>query len=250
MAKYYRHVGKSPEGRGVTQYTAISSDESRGADRPASTVSVYHAQEIPLVGTDPDTGEEIDPWKVGYRNAPESAHRNVGQASEHANALVEQQGQEPQLFHHVPAHFEHARSDPSMRATFPTLLGIALKEHGGKVQVPDSLSQYSSRIAKKGKDLGVVTGDSEPSRTHTESLQRFNREVNPSGNYIDTRQYPPAEIAPMSENEVTVGRNFARTTLRPRKWSKQFDALQKLEQGGAYDPRTDPGAMSLFGEED
>lgn len=119
------------------------------------------------------------------------------------NDAIASSGGHPQLFHTIPSKIEVLRSDRSITSTAPTLLGLALNDHG-KLQVSEDLSKHSSRIAKKGVEAGAVYPPD----------QNYDMEVS---NDIDfqTRHHLPSTDPVVSNHEVELARNTVRKILRP-----------------------------------
>lgn len=111
----------------VTQYSAIAKDPVEGRwDPPGAMMTVHSLSPYPHYSS-------------------EGMHLNETE-------------DEPRLFHMRSPAVDYMRSDPSMTAHVPTLLGLALNDHG-RLQAPASLSRHSARLVQKGVEAGVVDTD-------------------------------------------------------------------------------------------
>lgn len=139
----------------------------------------------------------------------------------------EAQRNTPQMFVSEPAEVVGLYADPSMRHTVGTLGGLALNQFG-KLRADSSLSQYSSRLAKRGIDAGMVKAN--PDNIGAEPT--FDSDLPPREWTYDVESVTnPTLVPPTSHSEISRPRlDHARRTvhgmLRPKTSPEQFGPLQ------------------------
>lgn len=237
MTKYFTRTYDQSDGL-YQNYTAVSDTGIVDKHNPYVTlypmarVGVTLAQEVPL-HSNPE---------IRIMNAMRHAHPDdIAEA-------IEQQETTPQMFFPKPAVIDSAFADPSMRLHVGTLLGQVLNDHGKSLRATYELSPYSSRLARKGIEAGVIQGhprNPEADEYNNIGFDTHNLEL------LDNKPLDVYQKA-VPDHLVDRGRRTMRNLLRPKPLSPQFQALQQLEndRGSTYNPADDPNAMKLPGMED
>lgn len=170
-------------------------------------------------------------------------------------AAVEEYEQRPQMLYHQKAVIDEAYTDPRMRHTVPTLLGMALNDYKGPMRPSTSLTEHSSNLAQRGEAAGLIEAHPENPFSETTNTGAFESGKPPSqwGEHFAKRLdsgelYPDEGDIRVSDTEVTAAKQLVRSALRPKPLSGQFTALQKFEasRGATYNPDEDPNAQRLF----
>lgn len=137
-------------------------------------------------------------------------------------------GQPTELFTHVSPQVVGAHSDPRMRHTIPTLIGLGMKTFGAEHDVPmadSALTQYSSRLSRKaaGRGLAVANPD------NVEMVgDKYSNEISPRRQFDPIDDDDPYRV---SESEVADARSWVRDRLRgPRNLGPQFTPEPEGEQ--------------------
>lgn len=119
-------------------------------------------------------------------------------------------GDQLKLFDVLPSTISYAMADHRMRAHTPTIIGMAINEAnklGMGLTYSSDLSEHSSKLAKKGMELGVVA----PNKFNPEAEQRNDIGAAGLGSFEHT--YSPSTFMDMDKikpEEVEAGR----TTIR------------------------------------
>lgn len=124
-------------------------------------------------------------------------------------------GKHPKLFFAQPSMIEGLYSDPSMRHTVPTLLGLMVNDNPGSLTYDDSLSETSAPLAQKGIDLGVVSPNPHNPSARPSNSIRVKTWVDEMSN----------KDIPISEDRVKAARDTVRSTLRPKKAEPEAPAV-------------------------
>ena len=126
-----------------------------------------------------------------------------------------------QLFDAQPSIITGAFADHRMRSATPVVLGMAINEAqkiGTGLTYSDDLSQHSSKLAKRGIDMGIVT----PNKSNIKAAQTNDIAVTGLDTYEEV--HTPAYFQDLDEahpDEVEAGRKtirgIARQSLEARK---------------------------------
>jgi hypothetical protein len=146
---------------GATVYAAIGRPTEdtvghRFPTREAATIEVYH----PKINAAFDSGGKRPSalWEDAEREA--HSHNNAYQMRDDPDVL----------FRHEPGTIERAFAHPNMRPHIMTLLAAAHRDFG-MLKPSNSLSIYSSRLAQRGMDMGlIVQNRANPSNRPTNGL--------------------------------------------------------------------------------
>jgi len=261
MAKYFKE--QTRDGIATVFHSLGEQPVSPYTDDYASArVEMEDAKEIQIIGNSTIDNQfwekEIGPRSARYRlTDTESA---IDKALKHEPWHVKeeakrQQRDTPQMFMRKPAEITGLWSDPSMKHTVGTLLGLALERGGPGTLASDDLSQYSSRVVQRGIDAGVVQGHpSNPDAEETNHMPMIDR-ITSVHNGLPGGIYYTSVMSPVSSSEVDDGRRLIRQALRGEKrqraLSPQFAALQEFESqrdgGASYNPNNDPNAEKIPG---
>jgi len=150
-----------------------------------------------------------------------------GHSDDEIHKAVEEQRNTPQMFLSEPAEFTGLYADPSMRHTVGTLSGLALNQFG-KLRADSSLSKYSSRLAKRGIDAGVVEANphnisAKPTIDTDMSLREWEYEIKSP---TDHTLVPRAHLSEISKPRLDQARRTVHGMLRPKTSQEQFGPLQ------------------------
>ncbi len=114
-----------------------------------------------------------------------------------------------ELFTHVPPQIKFAYSDPSMRHTVPTMVGIAMRGMGNERETPmadSSLTDFSSRLSQKAAKRGLAVA------------HPGNRNMESSGNdgmpTRSTYNLDPWGMNQVPDAEVSAARHWVRGRIR------------------------------------
>jgi hypothetical protein len=138
-----------------------------------------------------------------------------------------------ELFTHVPPQIHNAFSDPSMRHTIPTMVGIAMRGMGNERETPmadSSLTDFSSRLSQNAVKRGLAVA------------HPGNREMESSGNNgippRTTTDLDPEWLEQVPDADVSAARHWVRSRIRgeakpaPKKNVKRGDSqFEQLSLG-------------------
>lgn len=133
------------------------------------------------------------------------------------------------LWTYHPATISAAFSHSTTRHTIPVMLSMAKQEYPD-LSAPYDLSKHSSRLARKGIEMGLIRGhESNPSAAVTNNIDFDDYGNTVSADMLRSSYYEPHR---MSDTDVNEARANLRDMIRPRKehWnvmdSPQFDHPQ------------------------
>ena len=146
-----------------------------------------------------------------------------GHDDDEIEEAVEEQRNTPQMFLSEPTEVAGLYADPSMRHTVGTLGGLALNQFG-KLRADYTLSQHSSRLAKRGIDAGVVEGnpdniDAEPTFESTLHPVEWGYAVESATN---PTLVPPTSHSEISRPRLAHARRTVHGIFRPKTSPEQF----------------------------
>lgn len=122
-------------------------------------------------------------------------------------------GEPTELFTHYPPKVGVAFVDPKLRHHVPTMVGIAMHAMGDqhdKVMADESLTQFSSRLARNAVDKGLaVPHPHNPNMEASSDTPRAPR----MARRLDNVSVPPGD--PVSRRQVTQAKEWVRSRLRP-----------------------------------
>jgi len=126
-------------------------------------------------------------------------------------------------------------SDPSMRATVPTLLALATQGRQN-ITHDTQLSQHSSRLINKVKDKVDVAGpdknpESQPNYSADKNIPWVGTYAEKDGKTYGTDLlHTDAKLEQVPHAEVQSAKNLVKNVLASRKLSPQFDAHMEQPQ--------------------
>lgn len=131
-------------------------------------------------------------------------------------------GEQLQLFNTEPSRIEEAFADSRMRTATPTVIGLAInraKEIGTGLTYSDSLSEHSSKLAKKGMELGAVTAN----QKNVEAEKTNDIAEEGLGGYPHVlSEYSISKYDPVSDEEVGAARKTIRDLVRSGRPAKHM----------------------------
>jgi hypothetical protein len=228
MTKYFEE-GKKSYSNTYTTFHAISDKPRRVStfngepvgDFPFAELMVRKPTERPLFDTHLYY-LDIDLPDYSARTLGDRMRRD-GHDEDEIRKAVEEQRNTPQMFVSRPAEVVGLYADPSMRHTVGTLGGLAINQFG-KLRADHTLSQYSSRLAKRGIDSGVVEGDpdnssAEPNINTSLSPRERGYDVESATNHT---LVPPDYFSEISKPQLDHARRTVHGILRPKTSPEQF----------------------------
>lgn len=196
MAKYVKRTK-----HGFTRFMAVSEHEDTSAPRKGeysiASVTLEHSRATPNFVWDPTTRK----------------HADVSVGSEPASTL----------FTVTPPTITGAFSHPAMRHTVPSLLAMSVNAGGPETQADYSLSEYSSRLAKKGIRQGLIKG-------HEENPEANKTNMVGSMEPFRADRSTLREYSPITEEELQLGKQTVRNFLRPPSPRKRTPRSQHPQQ--------------------
>lgn len=235
MARYFEEEKKSGYGKTYTTFKAIADKPRRMTtygDDPWP-VGAFPVAELKVANPAERTLFDNDLYDLDIDLAKHSAitlndHMLwEGHDDYKIEKAVEKQRDTPQMFVSEPAEVVGLYADPSMRHTVGTLGGLALNQFG-KLRADSSLSQYSSRLAKRGIDAGLVKAN--PNNIDAEST--FDTNLPPRELEYDVESatnptfVPPTSLSEISRPRLDHARRTVHGMLRPKTSPEQFGPLQ------------------------
>jgi hypothetical protein len=200
---------------------------------PSAHVDVTHERELPNFVESNDGKAPLEPPRSEatkqYETASEQTYvrpdpfgpdpsgrsrTQIYQGSRHAPS---------ELFHNMPAQVIGAFSDPKMKATMPTLLGLAGQhtlDRTGRLPMPDSsLSSQSAPMVQKVVSRGAAlpVNPENPTNMRTNNINRLNVLPVDMTSNLGKR---------MKSSDVGRGKDLARSILRPQHMGDQFAPVQ------------------------
>lgn len=133
------------------------------------------------------------------------------------NAQRVKEGLHPKLFFENPSVIESLNADPKMTHTVPTILGLMVNDNKGNLTHDYSLSKYSSPLAQKGIELGVIS----PNPENPEAEQRNRVRMRELVDY----QEDDGDETTISDDRVRDARSTVRGILRPKKAAPEAPAV-------------------------
>lgn len=114
-----------------------------------------------------------------------------------------------ELFTHVPPQIKFAYSDPSMRHTLPTMVGIAMRVMGAEHDTPmadSSLTDFSSRLSQNAAKRGLAVA-----HPGNQDMESSGNEGMPSRT---TQDVDPSWMTRVSDTDVSAARHWVRSRVR------------------------------------
>lgn len=118
---------------------------------------------------------------------------------------------------HQPPRIDSLFADPSMNTEAMNLVGIAAhesKKRYGREPIPDSdLSEHSSRMVQHLVNLGITKNTKPPKWQEPNEIQKGPR-------LLQLNDYELGVTSPMSDRDVSEGRDYLRTKLKDARAAK------------------------------
>lgn len=180
---------------------------------PVAEMMVEKAKELPNFNTN-----AVQAWGDWKHNGL-SYHWNEAH-EDYAETRTDHHPTE--LFTHRPPQITYAMSDPAMRHTIPTMVGLALQHDpagmaSGKIMADASLTAHSSKLSQRAakRGLGIVA---DPRNTGMEADDVDNAFPSRTMWPTDVERRYPIKATP---EEVTQARQWVRDKVRPPREPKR-----------------------------
>ena len=233
MARYFEEDKKSGYGKTYTTFQAIADKPRRVYTNDDPPFGNFPVAELKVANPAERTLFDNNLYDLDIDLAKHSARTLndrmlwEGHYDDEIDKAVEKQRDTPQMFVSEPAEVVGLYADPSMRHTVGTLGGLALNQFG-KLRADSALSQYSSRLAKRGIDAGLVKAN--PNNIGAEST--FDTNLPPRELEYDVESatnptfVPPTSLSEISRPRLDQARRTVHGMLRPKTSPEQFGPLQ------------------------
>jgi hypothetical protein len=198
MARYFKSPNKGyADGTSFPSYGVIHDTPDTSTDRSPKSDPVY---------------------PYGYVNmyhTPSKEHPNFNSTGQLKNGPTE-------LFRHVPEelHVNLMYADKRVRPHMMTVMALAKVDHpNAQIVAPDSLSNFSSKLAKNAHERGLV----KPSFDNPDlATDDWKNEPDHHARMINTISHVKnmklgGGAYELTRSEVMKGKQFLKETLRPRK---------------------------------
>lgn len=233
MTRYYESNLEAYNNEKYTKFHAIADKPRRVITHEDEVFGDFPFAELTVQNPKERTLFDNSFYDLDVDQAEQSARtlgsrmRWAGHDEDEIEKAVEEQTNTPQMFYSEPAEVVGLYADPSLRHTVGTLSGLALNQFG-KLRVDEFLSKYSSRLAKRGIDAGVV----EANPHNISAKTNIDTDLSPrEWGYNVESTTNPTLVPPTSHSEISKPRlDHARRTIhgiiRPKTSSEQFGPLQ------------------------
>lgn len=192
-------------------YHTSSSDDEFDVRSVSTKPRGYHPSDYtyPTADLTMSPSKEVPNYMVGRDMLRGKIYDNVIMRDTYYPRYRPDRHEPDELFTHVPPHIKFAFSDPSMRHTVPTMVGIAMRGMGATNETPmadNSLTDFSSRLSRNAAKRGLAVA-----HPGNKDMESSGSEGMPERSTYDI---DPSWMTRVPDTEVSAARHWVRSRIR------------------------------------